>query len=155
MDNASTQYLRDAVLTAPPEQLHLMLYDGCMRFTRHGIEGIKARNWEEAFNGFSRAQKIVLEMINSLNYDVDHALCSRMAGLYNFIFRKLVDACTGRDSVAAEEALKILEYQRETWVMLIDKLNQERPQNLARPSRPSSVSSDTADSSFSTMSVEG
>jgi len=153
MENASNEYLRNAVLTAPPERLHLMLYDGAMRFARQGIEGIKAKDWEKAFNGFSRAQKIVLEMLNALDYDVDRALCTRMASLYNFIYRKLVDACANRDVSAGEEALKILDFQRETWAMLIDKLNQERPSSGVSAGSP--TDHDLTGSPYNTLSVEG
>jgi len=131
MESASNEYLRNAVLTASPEQLHLMLYDGAIRFTQQGIEGIQNKNWEQAFNGFSRAQKIILEMTQSLNYDVDPQLCSRMAAIYNFIYRKLVDASVQRSAETAREALGLIEYQRETWVLLINKLQQERGQSEA------------------------
>lgn len=126
MQHPSNEYLRNAVMTASPEQLHLMLYDGAIRFTRQAIDGIRNRNLEAAFNGFTRAQRILLEMNNSLNYDIDRRLCERMAALYTFIYRKLVDASVQRDLTAAEEALKLLTYQRETWVMVIDRLRQER-----------------------------
>ena len=126
MDNSTNEYLRDAVMTATPEQLQLMLYDGAIRFTRQGIEGIRQKKWEDAFSGFNRAQKIIIELINALNYDVDRQLCTKMAGLYQFINRKLVEAGVDRNPPAAEEALGLLEYQRETWVLLIEKLRQEQ-----------------------------
>ena len=153
MDQASNEYLRNAVLTATPERLHLMLYDGAIRFTRRGIDGINNKNWEEAFNGFSRAQKIVLELLNSLNYDVDKDLCTRMAGLYNFVYQKLVEAGTSRDTAIAGEAVKILEYQRETWVMLIDKLREER--SAPGPAADERWDESTADVSYGTLSVQG
>lgn len=153
MAHASNEYLRNAILTASPEQLHLMLYDGAVRFTRQGIEGIEAQQWDKAFNGFSRAQKIVLEMLNSLNYDVDRELCTRMAGLYNYIYRQMVQACAERNAAAGADALKLLEYQRETWVLLIDKLRQERA------ARSKSVPAAEADESGAvesgTICVEG
>ena len=102
MRDASSEYLRNAVMTASPAQLHLMLYDGAIRFVRLAIDGIRQRNWEDAFNGCSRAQKILLEMINALNHDVDEALCQRMAGLYTFIYQKLVEASVQRDPALAE-----------------------------------------------------
>jgi len=108
MANASDAYLRNTVLTATPEQLHLMLYDGAIRFTRQALEGLEQKNWEAAFNGFSRAQKIVLELLNSLNYSVDRALCSRMAGLYNFIYRNLVEAGMHREQAPAQKAILLL-----------------------------------------------
>lgn len=103
-----------------------MLYDGAIRFLKQGIQGVEASRLDEAFEGFSRTQKIVLELLNSLNYDVDRVLCTRMASIYNFIYRKLVDASLNRDVKQAREALGLLEYQRETWVLLMDKLRQER-----------------------------
>jgi flagellar protein FliS len=156
MANASEEYLRNAVMTATPEQLHLMLYEGAIRFTRQGIEGLGSKNLEMAFNGFIRAQKIVLEMLNSLNHEVDRALCNRMAGLYNFIYRKLVEASVQRTPAQAEEALKLLEYQRETWVMLIERLRQERASAVpAARLGPAVAQSADGVESYSTLSVEG
>ncbi|GMU21454.1 MAG: hypothetical protein AMXMBFR13_15470 [Phycisphaerae bacterium] len=153
MGNASDEYLRNTVMTATPEQLHLMLYDGAIRFTRQGIEGVQRQNWEDVFNGFSRAQKIVLELLNSLNPEVDRALCSRMAGLYNFIYRKLVDAGVQRDAAPAQEALKLLEYQRETWLLLMDKLRSEG--GSARPTGPMEAVESPDDNLYGTLSVQG
>lgn len=151
MESASNEYLRNSVLTASPEQLLLMLYDGAIRFTRQGLQGLEQSNWEQAFTGFSRAQKIVLELLNSLNYDADRTLCTRMAGLYNYIYRHLVLACADRSVSAAQEALKILEYQRETWIMLIDALRKEKA------AQPVAVSSSTEESEqlYGTLSIEG
>jgi flagellar secretion chaperone FliS len=131
MDNATNEYLRNAVMTASPEQLQLMLYDGAIRFTKQAIEGVRQQKWEDAFNGFNRAQKIILELINALNYDVDRQLCTQMASLYHFIYRKLIEANVDRNLVVAEEALGLLQYQRETWVLLIEKLREERTSHLS------------------------
>jgi flagellar protein FliS len=153
MENASNEYFRNAVLTASQEQLHLMLYDGAIRFTRLGVRGIEQANWEDAFNGFSRAQKIILEMLNSLNYEVDRQLCERMAGLYNFIYGKLVEASIHRDVKVATDALKLLEYQRETWVMLMDKLAEERGEKGR--TQPVSTIEMPPEESYHPLSVEG
>lgn len=155
MANASGEYFRNAVLTATPEQLHLMLYDGAIRFAREGIEGIETRNWEKAFIGFSRAQKIVLELLNSLNYDVDKVLCDRMAGLYNFIYRRLVEASMHRDVKLGRDALQILEYQRETWVLLIDQLRQDRGYSQPGPPTGDPQPEEQEALAHSTMSFEG
>lgn len=154
MDQASNQYLRNAVLTASPEQLHLMLLDGAIRYIRQGITGVESKSWEQAFNGFSRAQKIMLEMLNSLRHDVDPELCTRMSGLYSFMYQKLVDASVQRAVKPANEALDILIYQRETWVMLIEKLNSERARDAGHATGVES-DDDLAEPKFSTISVEG
>ncbi len=159
MSQEANPYLRDAVLTASPEQLQMMLYDGAIRFTRQGMKAIEEQNWEECFNGFNRAQRVVLELLNALNHDVDRQLCSRMAGIYNFIYRSLVEACTHRDLVPARDALGLLEYQRDTWVLLIERLKQERGEEAsaepASSASPTQARSELAAAGYGTLCVEG
>jgi flagellar secretion chaperone FliS len=122
---ASQEYLKNAVLTASREQLHLMLYDGAIRFALKGREAIEAGKVEESYNHLTRAQKIVIEMQNGLNFKVDPALCERMSALYTFVYRKLVDASVNKDVSAVDDALRILRHQRETWVLLMERIREE------------------------------
>ncbi len=124
----SKEYLKNQVMTASPEQLQMMLYDGAIRYARLGKEAIQAGDIEQSFNHLTRAQRIVLEMINGLRPEVNPELCERMAALYNFIYRKLVDATIHKETGSIDEALRILDYQRETWAMLIKKIDEERRQ---------------------------
>lgn len=119
-------YLRDAVMTATPEQLQLMLYDGAIRMAMQARDAIQAKDYETSFNKLTRAQNIVLEMQGGLNYDVNRPLCERMASIYNFIYRKLIDANVGRNVADIDDALKVLRIERETWQILVNKVNQLR-----------------------------
>ncbi len=129
--NPSQEYLRNAVLTATPEQLHLMLYDGAIRFALKGQEAIRAKDREGAFSALERAQRIVLELAAGLRREINPELVDRMGALYSFIYRRLVDANVNQDEQALEEALRILRYQRETWVLLMEKLKKELPAGVA------------------------
>lgn len=122
----SNEYLRNQVLTASPEQLHMMLYDGAIRYARQGGEAIERGDIEASYNLLTRAQRIVLEMLSGLRPDVNPQLSAKMASLYNFVYRKLVEASVNRDQGALADALKILEYQRETWAMLMKKIAQQQ-----------------------------
>jgi len=124
--DVSHEYLKNAVMTASQEQLHLMLLDGAIRFATQGRAGLEAGDMEAMFNGLDRAQKIVLELSSGLRRDVNPPLANRMAALYDFIFRRLVDANMKRDVPAVDDALRILRHQRETWVLLMDKLQTGR-----------------------------
>jgi hypothetical protein len=68
----------------------------------------------------------VLELYNGLRPEVDRELCAHMGGLYMFVHRKLVEANVSKSVAAVDEALEILRHVRETWMMLIDKLRNER-----------------------------
>lgn len=123
MDQKSPNpYLRDAVLTATPEQLQLMLYDGAIRNATQARDALVEKEYEEAYKKLTRAQHIILEMTNGLDYDVNDELCRRVASIYNFLYRKLVDACVQRNVECIDDALRVLRVERETWQILVDKV---------------------------------
>lgn len=158
---AGDQYFRNAVLTATPEQLQLMLYDGAIRFITQARETMQAQDIEQTHNLLTRAQRIILEMQNGLRPDVAPDICNQMASLYTFIYRRLVDANVNKDVLALDEALQILNHMRETWILLIEKLRQERaersasPGPVAPPVRASSPDLDPAPVGAGGFSVEG
>lgn len=123
---APNPYLRDAILTATPEQLHLMLYDGAIRFALQGRDAMVRKDYEMMYLRLTRAQNVIIEMLNGLNYEVNAELCQRMASIYNFIYRKLVDACVGRKTEDLDDAVRVLRMERETWQILVDKVNRTR-----------------------------
>ncbi len=129
-DAGDNPYLRNAVMTAGPEQLQLMLYDGAIRFASQAREAIEKKEIENSFNLLTRAQNIVREMENGLRHEVSPELCSQMASLYRFVFGKLVDANVNKDVQAVDDALKVLRHQRETWAILADKVQKAQTTEL-------------------------
>jgi flagellar secretion chaperone FliS len=123
---ASGEYLRNAVMTATPEQLHLMLYDGAIRFITQAKDALAAKNLEASCEKLIRAQRIVLEMQRGLRPEHNPELCRNLEGLYTFVYNRLVDANISHDAGAMQEALQILEHQRETWRMLIERVQAAR-----------------------------
>src|SRR5688572_30095595 len=119
---AQQQYLRTKVLTATPEQLQLMLYDGAIRFAEQARTALVNKNYEESYRLITRVQQILTELSCSLKHDVAPELCGKLSALYNFVYRKLIEANIDHAMPSLEEALSILHYQRETWVMLLEQL---------------------------------
>jgi flagellar protein FliS len=127
MNNQVAQnYLRTKVFTATPEQLQLMLYDGAIRFSEQARVALEKKNFEQSFELISRAQKIIAEMTGSLKHDIAPELCGKLAALYNYVYRKLIDANVDHQIQPLDEALGILRYQRETWAMLLDQLGKTK-----------------------------
>ncbi len=130
--NPAQNYLRTRILTATPEQLQMMLFDGALRFAEAGRVALLAKNWEQSYNNISRCQKIIAELNASLRRDVDPELCGKLAGLYNFAYRKLVEANIDHTVESLDEAVDVLKYQRETWMMLMEKLGKEKAGKAAQ-----------------------
>jgi hypothetical protein len=74
------------------------------------------------YDALSRAQRIVLELSNALNHKANPELCERLAALYTYIYRRLVDTNIEREVSAVDEAIKLLDFERETWVMAMKKM---------------------------------
>jgi len=128
---AAENYLKIKVFTATPEQLQMMLYDGAIRFSEQARTALANRNYEQSYNLISRAQKIIAELSCGLKHDLSPELCGRLAALYNYVYRKLIEANVDRRVESLDEALAILRYQRETWAMLLDKLGREKAKAAA------------------------
>lgn len=120
------EYLKTTVMTASPEMLTLMLWDGAIRFAEQGKEAILKKDIEGSYKALLRAQKIITELTTSLKRDIDPDLTEKLAALYNFIYRRLVEANISKDEKLVEDAIEIMRHQRETWVMLMDKLSKEK-----------------------------
>jgi flagellar secretion chaperone FliS len=129
---AAQNYLKTKIFTATPEQLQLMLYDGAIRFGEQARVALEAKNFEQSYNMISRVQKIITEMTGSLKHEVAPDLCTKLAALYNYVYRKLVEANVDHTIASLDEALSILRYQRETWTMLLDQLGKTKAAAAAK-----------------------
>lgn len=124
--NPADAYLRSKVLSARPEELRLMLIEGAIKFARQGGEGIATKNWELAYSGLSRAKNILLELISSLRPEIAPDICEKLSALYMYMYRRLLDANLDKNPTIVDEVVNLLEYDRETWLMVIEKYREEQ-----------------------------
>jgi flagellar protein FliS len=120
------------VLTAPPQRLQLMLIEGAIRFARQAEDAFRADNRVAASAALMRAIDIVGELL-AVARSHKSDLNKRMADLYMFLFRRISEAKINADTKALGEALRLLEYERQTWQMLCDKLGSEIQDAPATP----------------------
>jgi len=124
--DVNNPYFRTKVMTASPEELRLMLIEGSIRFMREGRDALAERRWEASYEALTGAKNIILELTTSMRHEVAPDLCAKLDGLYTFMYRRLVDASLERDPAIIDEVISLMEYERETWVMLMDKVAEER-----------------------------
>ena len=120
--NPANAYLRTKVLTASPEELRLLLLDGAIKFARQASEGLASKNYEASYNGITQCRNIVLELLTTIRPEFDPEMCERVKAVYAFMYTELVSAGMERNVTKLDAVVKLLEYERETWVMLMDKL---------------------------------
>lgn len=119
-------YLRTKVLTAPPEELRLLLLDGAIKFAAQGREGLAVKNYEMSFNGISQCRDIVVELMTTIAPSVDPELASNIRGVLSFIFTELTEASLEKNPARLDRVIEILRFERETWALAMQKLAKER-----------------------------
>lgn len=119
-------YLQNRVLTASREELRLMLLEGALKFAHQARAGLETKDIERSFEGFSNCRAIVVELLTSINPEHDPELTDKVRGVYMFIFSELVHASAERDIARLDKIIELLEFERETWVMLMERLDQDR-----------------------------
>lgn len=125
--SASNSYLETEILTATPQKRQRMLIDGAIRFTERARHHLRADHNEEFCECLIRAQRIVTELIAALDHEVAPELTRKVAALYVFVFRALVDASLARDEAKLDDAIRVLQPQREAWESVCQELGTRAP----------------------------
>ena len=125
MNAYTQQYQQNQILSASPEQILVMLYDGAIRFTRQAMIGIEDGRASVKADGVSRAMAIITEFANTLDHEVGGEIAENLDGLYSFMIRELTQANLNNDM----EKLKIVEGLlvdlRQTWIEAIEIARKE------------------------------
>lgn len=103
-----------------------MLLDGALRFAHQARSGLASRNYEQSYAGFTQCRAIVTELMTSINDAPAPELAEKVRALYAFFFTELVEANMNKDVARVDKVIELLEFERETWAMLMDKLAEER-----------------------------
>lgn len=112
--NTANVYKNQQIMTASPEELTLMLYNGAIRFITESMQGIEQGNLEKANAANLRAQDIVREFMCTL--DMQYEISQNYFKLYDYIEYRLMQANIKKDKSQLEEAKNLLTELRDTWM---------------------------------------
>ena len=124
--NPYNNYQENQVLTASPERILLMLYDGAIRFTRQAISGIENKNLTQQHRGIKNVMAIITEFANSLDHKVGGKIAEDLAALYGFMNRELLAANLNKDVEKLRGVERLLMNLRETWGEAVETNRQEK-----------------------------
>ncbi len=116
----SQAYRESSVMTATPEQLVVMLYDGALRFLRQAEIGLAEGAWVHANERLSRAEAIVDELLATLNMEAGE-LSTRLQAIYVFCKRLLIEARVERSPAKVTNVIRLLADLREAWAQLASR----------------------------------
>lgn len=123
--NPAAAYLNNKVMTATPSELTLMLYDGSIKFCNIAMAAIEEKDNAKANTNIIKAERIILELRASL--DPKYEVSENLDKIYEYIYSRLIEANTKKDSAILEEVLGHLRELRDTWKeAIIADANQQK-----------------------------
>lgn len=116
----AAQYRQQAIETASPEQILLMLYDGAIRFLAIAKNALEKDDIETAHHHLIKTQRILLEFMSTLDINSGGDTARNLYALYEYYHHRLVEANIHKDTVAIDEVKVHLKNLRDTWAQAID-----------------------------------
>jgi flagellar secretion chaperone FliS len=112
---AQQAYRDSSVLTAPPERLVVMLYDGTRRFLAQGAHAMREGNIALSNNRLQRAEAILDELLSTLDMEAGGDIAVRLQSIYLFCRRTLAEGRMEGNPEKFEQVSRLLGELREAW----------------------------------------
>ncbi len=121
MRNPYAAYESNAVTTAAPGELTLMLYNGCLKFIKQAKRAIEEKDFEGKNLNIQKTQNIISELMVTLNMDIP--VSKQMMQMYEYMNHRLIEANIKNDATLLDEVEEFIIEFRDTWkeVVLINR----------------------------------
>ena len=124
LNNSASAYAQGqevAVMAANPHQLVLMLFDGALLAIAKAEAAVRQGDLMEKGRSIGKATDIITNALKgSLDFSHGDDLAPRLAGLYDYMVRRLVHANLKNDSAALREVSGLLSEIRGAWAEIAD-----------------------------------
>ena len=111
--NMANAYKNQQIMTASPEQLTLLLYNGALRFLNESIQAMEQGDLPKSHNANLRVQDIVHEFMHTL--DMSYEISQTWAQLYEYTEHCLIQGNIKKDIEQLQQAKSMLEEMRDAW----------------------------------------
>lgn len=113
--NAHEQYLEGRVASADPLELVRLLYDAAIASVREARRALAAGEILARSRAISKASGIVIELNSALDHAQGGDLSRRLAALYDYVLRRLLEANLQQTDAPLEEVWGLLSTLAEGW----------------------------------------
>jgi flagellar protein FliS len=124
--NMYQKYKQTSVTSASREKLLLMLYEGAIKFTKQAIIACEMKDIGNRGLYIGKAYDIIMELSNTLNFEVGGDIAKNLEQLYIYIMEQLTQANVKGDACHLHTVLKLLNTLQEGWVKAVDSLKKQK-----------------------------
>lgn len=115
--NPYARVKENAINTATPEELTLMLYDGALKFANKAMISLEKSDYMEVSNFINRTKNIIRELQVTLN--MSYEISNQLYDSYDYILTRLTEANIKKSPEMLNEAIDYIRMFRDTWKQVI------------------------------------
>lgn len=123
-------YKKTSVKTASKEQILLMLYQAAIKSCKKSIEAIDNNDVAGKGEHIGKLQDIVIELTNSLDFEVGGDVARELASLYDYVLYSTTQANIKIDKEPLVGCLSVLTTLYDGWAQAIKSLRTEKAGSL-------------------------
>jgi flagellar protein FliS len=113
--NIRDSYLENRILGASPLELVAILYQEASKSVREAIRQLETGDIRARSRAVTRAQLILMELVNSLDLEAGGFIARNLAELYDYMQRRLTEANAAQSRAQLEEVARLLGILEEGW----------------------------------------
>lgn len=124
-------YKKTSIHTASKEQILLMLYQAAIKNCKRAIEAIEQKNLAKKGEHIGKLQDIVIELNNSLDFEVGGQIAGELSSLYDYLLFASTQANIKIDKEPLNGCLNVLTTLYDGWSEAIKNLKPSATQKPA------------------------
>lgn len=135
--NAHEQYKNIQVTTVDRGRLLLMMYEGAIKFLKQSKSGIEENDIVKFCRFLSKAQAIIAELMNTLDFEKGGDIARDLDRLYDFMLFYLTEANLYRDPQRIAKVISLIETIYSAYKEIIENnkasVYEDNPQAMNNP----------------------
>jgi flagellar protein FliS len=120
------EYRKQAVSTASPLELIIMLYDATLRHCESGLAAIETRDLNEQNKHLTKAQTLLTELVASLDMERGGEIAQNLFALYSFCLNSLLEANVHDSREPVLQVIHVLTELRTAWEQISNANQKEK-----------------------------
>lgn len=122
-------YKKTSVQTASKEQILLMLYQAAIKNCKKAMQAIEGNKIAQKGEHIGKLQDIVIELNNSLDFEVGGEVARELSSLYDYILYSSTQANINKTTEPLEGCLSVLTTLYDGWAQAVKTLKNEKGGN--------------------------
>jgi flagellar secretion chaperone FliS len=132
---AKLTYRENAVRTATPIELVVILFDAAIADMRRAVSAIQASDVEERANAVRHAMLILQQLQGTLDFEPGGQVARQFEQFYNLIRAKLLESQLRNSPELIGQQIQFMSEVRDCWVEAKKRIEPQPAAPLAIPSR--------------------